>query len=94
VTAKQGRQGDGPGAIVIQSENGGALLRFVDLYRRAYGGDLILSLGPGEARQSGELLFRDFIVRDEPALRRVVAQQPRSAFRGRPVWAAPGRRRD
>jgi hypothetical protein len=75
VTAKQGRRGDGPGPIMIHSENGGALLRFADLYRRAYGGDLILNMGPGEARQSGELLFRDFLVRDEPALRRVIAQQ-------------------
>lgn len=82
VTAKQGRQGDTPGAIVIQSENGGALLRFVDLYRRAYGGDFILSLGPGDTRQSGELLFRDFIVRDEPALRRVVGEQPGAAPAG------------
>jgi hypothetical protein len=72
VTAKQARAGDN---LVIQSENGGALLRFVDLYRRAFGGDLILSLGPGETRQSGELLFRNFTVRDEPALRRVIGEQ-------------------
>ncbi len=92
VTARQGRQGEGPGAIVVQSENGGALLRFVDLYRRAHGGDLILTMGPGEARQSGELLFRNFTVRDEPALRRVIGQQtgqPPSASGERAGAAAP-----
>ncbi|MFN3673708.1 MAG: hypothetical protein ACK4VM_17515, partial [Bosea sp. (in: a-proteobacteria)] len=75
VTARQARQGEAAGALVVQSENGGSLLRFFDLYRRAYGGELILNLGPGDARQSGELLFRNFVVRDEPALRRVLGSQ-------------------
>lgn len=74
VSARQGRRGDAAGAIIVQSDNGGALLRFTDLYRRAYGGNLILNMGPGDERQSGELLFRDFVVRDEPALRRVISQ--------------------
>lgn len=69
LSIKQARQGD---RVVVQSENGGAILRFLDLYRRAYGGDLILQLGAGEGRQPGELLMRNFTVRDEPALRRVV----------------------
>jgi hypothetical protein len=72
VTAKQSKAGEN---LVVQSENGGALMRFVDFYRRAFGGDLILSLGPGDTRQSGELLFRNFTVRDEPALRRVIGEQ-------------------
>ncbi|HEV7258342.1 MAG TPA: hypothetical protein VGN82_11215 [Bosea sp. (in: a-proteobacteria)] len=77
VTAKQT---SGAGALLVQSENGGALLRFVDLYRRAHGGDLILNLGPGETRQSGELLFRNFVVRDEPALQRVVGEHAAQAL--------------
>lgn len=72
VTAKQAKPGEN---LVIQSDNGGALMRFLDFYRRAFGGDLILSLGPGDTRQSGELLFRNFVVRDEPALRRVAGEQ-------------------
>lgn len=75
LSIKQARQGDGGGPVVVQSENGGATLRFLDLYRRAYGGDLVLQLGAGEGRQPGELLLRNFTVRDEPALRRVVGQQ-------------------
>jgi hypothetical protein len=80
VSARQGGRGEG-GQLVVQSENGGSLLRFLDLYNRAYGGDLLLTLGPGE-NQSGDLLFRNFLVRDEPALRRVVGSQPASAFTG------------
>ncbi len=72
LSIKQVKQGDGTAPIVVQSENGGATLRFLDLYRRAYGGDLVLQLGAGEGRQPGELLMRNFTVRDEPALRRVV----------------------
>lgn len=75
VTARQGQGGQ----LVVQSENGGSLLRFLDLYNRAHGGDLVLTMGGGE-RQSGDLLFRNFMVRDEPALRRVVGAQSASAF--------------
>lgn len=76
------RKGDGSGPLVVQSENGGAVLRFFDLYRRAHGGDLILTLGPGESRQNGELLLRDFVVRDEPALKRVIGEQTNLAMAG------------
>jgi hypothetical protein len=82
VTARQGRVGDAQSPLSIKTSNGGALLRFVDIYRRAYGGELDLDLGPGEARQSGELLFRNFVVRDEPALRRVVGAQAGGAPAG------------
>ena len=83
VSAKQtSRQGDVAGNLIVQSDNGGALLRFVDLYRRAHGGDLLLNLGPGDTQQSGELLFRNFVVRDEPALRRVVGEQSAQALSG------------
>jgi hypothetical protein len=82
VTARQGRVGDAQSPLSIKTRNGGALLRFVDIYRRAHGGELDLELSPGEARQSGELLFRNFVVRDEPALRRVVGEQAGGAPAG------------
>ncbi len=89
VSAKQGRQGEGTGPLIVQSENGGALLRFFDLYRRAYGGDLVLTLGPGQERQNGDLLFRDFVIRDEPALKRVIGEQSNTAPAGDRAGAAP-----
>ncbi len=79
ISAKQ-RQSES-GRLIVQTENGGSLLRFLDLYNRAYGGNLMLSMGAGE-NQSGDLLFRDFLVRNEPALKRVVGTQSASAFAG------------
>jgi hypothetical protein len=60
--------------LVVEAEDGGALLRFYDVYRRAFGGELIVQTPVGAARGQGQLLFRDFIVRNEPALRRVLAE--------------------
>lgn len=85
------RKAESSGPLVVQSENGGAVLRFFDLYRRAHGGDLILTVGPGESRQSGELLFRDFVVRDEPALKRVIGEQGSLAMAGDAAASAPVR---
>ena len=89
VTARQPKAGDGGGPLVVQSQNGGALMRFFDIYRRAYGGDLILTMTPGENSQRGDLLFRDFMVRDEPALKRVVGDQPGAAPSGDRAGANP-----
>jgi hypothetical protein len=60
--------------LAVEAEDGGALLRFHDIYRRAYGGELLLQMPMGEARAAGNLLYRDFTVRNEPALRRVLAE--------------------
>jgi hypothetical protein len=94
LSIKQARQGEGAGQLVVQSENGGATLRFLDLYRRAYGGDLVLQLGAGEGRQPGELLLRNFTVRDEPALRRVVGPQGSQAPNALDSTGAPVQRID
>ncbi|MGL4727186.1 MAG: AsmA-like C-terminal region-containing protein [Bosea sp. (in: a-proteobacteria)] len=68
------QRGQGAPQLVVEAEDGGALLRFHDLYRRAYGGELIVQTPVGEARGQGQLLYRDFTVRNEPALRRVLAE--------------------
>jgi AsmA-like C-terminal region len=75
VAAKLSRRGDGSGLVTITSANGGAFLRYLDLYKRAFDGDLILTVTPDSDQQNGEILLRDFSVRNEPALKRVVSEQ-------------------
>ncbi len=74
VTASTGRDAQGTPTIEMDSTDGGALLSFVDLYRHMEGGRLRLSLRPGPRGVAGALVIRDLVLRDEPALRRLVAQ--------------------
>ena len=73
VTVQQSRDGDGK-RVRLAAEDGGAFLRFVDLYRRAYGGELSIDARPGTDSVSGDIVFSDFRVRGEPALRRVLGE--------------------
>ncbi len=59
----------------MKTDDGGAFLRFADIYRRAFGGDMIVTATPDGDRMTGEVLFRDFRVRGEPALRRVLSEE-------------------
>lgn len=61
--------------FLLQAENAGATLRFTDLYRRLVGGDLTLQSNLGRS-QEGTLIIRNFTLRNEPALSRILAQQP------------------
>ncbi len=67
----------GPGAapqFFVRSSDGGALMSFLDLYRRMDGGQLqLVALGSGN-QMSGVLTVREFMLRNEPALRRLVAE--------------------
>lgn len=74
LTVQQSRDAEGR-LVRLRAEDGGAVLRYVDLYRRAYGGALSVDARPDEGGVSGELLFNNFSVRGEPALRRVLAEQ-------------------
>lgn len=58
----------------ISTQDAGSLLSFVDVYRHMDGGELgaALLLG-GNDTLSGELAIKDFTLRDEPAMRRLVA---------------------
>ncbi len=68
------RDGDGR-RLRVSSSDGGALLRYLDIYRRAYGGDLVLDARPAADSAIGEIAFRNFRVQGEPALRRVLGEQ-------------------
>ncbi len=71
-----------PGArqvLYFESADAGALLRFTDTYSRMNGGQVWAAMDPptpNHAPQEGLLNIRDFSVRGEPALDRVVAGSP------------------
>lgn len=62
-------EASGQRSINLRSGNGGALLRFLNIYDKAYGGDLVLEFnGPAEASDgSGVLAFSNFRVQNEHA---------------------------
>lgn len=64
----------GGSQLSIATQDAGSLLSFVDLYRHMERGELgaELLLG-GNETLSGELSIKDFTLRDEPAMRRLVA---------------------
>ncbi len=70
----------------VTTNDAGALLRFVNLYPRIYGGDLWIEVdaprGDGAA-QAGVVNMRDFVIRGESGLDRLIAAAPASQRDGR-----------
>jgi hypothetical protein len=64
----------GTSQLRIASEDAGSLLAFLDLYHHMEGGQLgsTLQIG-GNDTLSGSVEVRDFVLRDEPSMRRLVA---------------------
>jgi len=63
--------------LYLESFDAGALFRFTDTYPRIYGGQMWIAMDvptPDRAPQDGILNVRDFAIRGEPALSRVVGQ--------------------
>lgn len=58
----------------LSTDNAGALLAFIDLYRHMQGGDLSVKMRLGQNAMAGALAIRNFVLRDEPALRRLVSE--------------------
>ncbi|WP_210488424.1 hypothetical protein [Microvirga antarctica] len=75
LTARTVSAPGGSPQIVVQSDNAGSLLRFLDIYKRMGGGDLVLQMGTGDGPQAGVLTVRDFSLSNEPALRRIIPTQ-------------------
>lgn len=74
----QGQRGGRP-VVVLNTDDAGALFRFVDLYPRMEGGTMSVEIDPptvDHAPQKGLLTIRSFAVRGEPALDRVAANAP------------------
>ncbi len=74
VVASTAPDRDGVATISLNSSDGGALLSFVDLYRRMEGGRLRAGLQLSDKGVDGSIFISDFILRDEPALRRLVSE--------------------
>ncbi len=63
--------------VAIETSDAGALFRFVDIYSRMNGGDMIATMDPPSAlnpTQSGSLSVRNFAVHDESQIERAVVQ--------------------
>ena len=66
--------------LVLESQDAGGTLRFVDLYRRMHGGALSLQITTGDGPQRGLVTVDSFTLRDEPALKRIASTQPQAAM--------------
>jgi hypothetical protein len=77
VTATLGKDGE---TILFDTEDAGSALGFLDLYRRMEGGSLSAVAKIGDARVDASFTIRRFLLRDEPAMRRLVAES--AAARG------------
>lgn len=80
VTAQLSRAERGAPSLAVQSRDAGATLRFLDIYRRMAGGELSFQIGLGEGPQRGSVTIGSFALKNEPALRRIVSQQPQAAM--------------
>jgi AsmA-like C-terminal region len=65
--------------LKIDTHDGGALVRFMDFYSRMQGGRLTSDIAVSAAGQAGIVQVRDFMLRDEPAVRQYGAVAPAGA---------------
>ncbi len=67
----RGREG---GAINLSVADGGAFMAFLDLYKRMEGGKMLLNARLTDGGLDGSIHITDFVLRNEPALRRLVTE--------------------
>ena len=79
VVATIARAERGAPLLDLQSTDSGATLRFFDVYKRMYGGRILLNLYLNDGPQAGVVKIQDFVLRDEPALSRIMASGPAGA---------------
>ncbi|WP_158812923.1 DUF3971 domain-containing protein [Methylocapsa sp. S129] len=75
---------DESGVLRLETADAGSLVRFFNLYSHLEGGALDLVMRNVGGRQEGEAVVKDFVLRNEPALRQLVAagQQPAPGANG------------
>jgi len=79
------RASDKHQVIFFETDDAGALFRFTDMYPRMFGGQMWVAMDPptpDQAPQIGTLYIRNFVVRGEPGLDRVVSGAPGQAPSG------------
>jgi Protein of unknown function/AsmA-like C-terminal region len=72
------------GNLRVQGADAGALLKFFDFYNRMEKGAFDLTLKNNGARQDGVINIHDFVLRNEPALKQLVAAGQDQAAVGAP----------
>ncbi len=77
------------GELRLTTSDAGALVRFADLYSRMEGGSLNLDLRTTGDSSVGEALLTNFVLRDEPAFRQLVAAEQASVVGRGGASAAP-----
>ena len=76
------------GRVRISAQDGGALVSFIDLYKHMEGGKLTADMQMGEEALSGNLEIHDFVLRNEPAIQRLVATSATMSAPGQDTEAA------
>ena len=73
------RARDGHQVMYIETDDAGALFRFTDMYPHMQGGRMWVAMDPPSqdpTPQQGTLFIRNFMVRNEPGLERIVSGAP------------------
>ncbi|MGE0564210.1 MAG: hypothetical protein AB7O50_06805 [Pseudolabrys sp.] len=76
------RSSDNHQVVYLETDDAGALFRFTDTYPRMFGGQMWTAMDPPNADdtpQIGVLSIRNFVIRGEPGLERVISGAPESA---------------
>ncbi len=79
------RARDNHRVVYLETDDAGALFRFTDTYPRIFGGRMWIAMDPPTQEQTpqvGTIVVRDFAVRGEPALDRIVATSGASGPQG------------
>ena len=79
------RSRDNHQVTYFETDDAGALFRFTDMYPRLFGGQMWVAMDaptPEQPPQVGTLSIRNFVVRGEPGLDRVVAGAPGQGSNG------------
>jgi hypothetical protein len=81
----RGKTGGGRPVVYVETNDAGSLFRFTDTYPKMFGGQLWIAMespSGDQAPQDGLLNIRNFVVRGEPGLDKVVSGAPGNAPSG------------